>query len=187
MHAHMAPGLEPLPNAGDPSASHGVTTVVMGNCGVGFAPVHPGGEQELIELMEGVEDIPGAALHEGMPWGAWESFPEYMTALEGSPRAIDVGTQIPHGALRAYVMGERGAANEEATPEDIARMAELVRDAIVAGALGFSTSRTLLHRAKDGEPVPGTFASREELFGIGRAVGKQGGPAAHVAIKVVGN
>ncbi|MBV8950804.1 MAG: amidohydrolase family protein, partial [Actinobacteria bacterium] len=147
-----------------PSCWHGVTTLVMGNCGVGFAPVRPGSEEWLIQLMEGVEDIPGTALAEGITWG-WESFPEYLDALERSPRALDVGTQVPHGAVRAYVMGERGARNEPATPDDIAAMAAIVKEGIAAGALGFSTSRTIMHRAVDGEPVPGTFAAEDELFG----------------------
>jgi N-acyl-D-amino-acid deacylase len=129
-----------------PSCWHGVTTIVMGNCGVGFAPVRPGDEDFLIALMEGVEDIPGTALSAGMKWG-WESFPEYLDALERIPHAVDLGTQVPHGAVRAYVMGERGAKNEPATPADIAAMAEIVRAGIEAGALGFSTSRTLVHRA----------------------------------------
>jgi N-acyl-D-aspartate/D-glutamate deacylase len=157
----------------EPSASHGVTTVVMGNCGVGFAPVRPGKEQWLIELMEGVEDIPGTALAEGMTWG-WETFPDYLDALESMPRAIDVGTQVPHGAVRAYVMGERGAKNQPATPDDIDAMAAIVQEAIEAGALGFSTSRTLAHRAIDGEPVPGTYAAEDELFGIGAALQRVG-------------
>ena len=152
-----------------PSSWHGVTTVVMGNCGVGFAPVRPGSQEWLVQLMEGVEDIPGTALTEGITWG-WESFPEYLTALEGMRRVVDVGTQVPHGAVRAYVMGERGSRNEPATPEDIAAMAALVKDGIAAGALGFSTSRTIVHRAVDGEPVPGTFAAEDEIFGIGQAL-----------------
>lgn len=156
-----------------PSSWHGVTTVVMGSCGVGFAPAAPDRHAWLIGLMEGVEDIPGAALTEGIRWG-WESFPEYLDALAGAPRALDVGAQVPHGALRAYVMGDRGAGNEEAGPEDVARMAALVREALAAGALGFSTSRTLLHKAVDGAYVPGTFAGREELFGIGRAMAAAG-------------
>ncbi len=156
-----------------PSSWHGVTTLVMGNCGVGFAPARPDRRGWLIGLMEGVEDIPGTALAEGIKW-EWESFPEYLDAVERMPRAIDVATQVPHGAVRAYVMGERGAKNEKATPDDIARMAELVREGLAAGALGFSTSRTLLHRAIDGEPVPGTFAGDEELLGIGSALGKVG-------------
>ncbi len=156
-----------------PSGWNGVTTVVMGNCGVGFAPVRPGGEDFLIQLMEGVEDIPGTALAEGIQWN-WESFPEYLDAIEAMPRAIDVAAQVPHGAIRVYVMGERGARNEKATPEDIEQMAELVREGLRAGALGFSTSRTILHRAKDGELVPGTNAEDEELLGIGRALGDVG-------------
>ncbi|MCP4435117.1 MAG: amidohydrolase family protein [Actinomycetia bacterium] len=156
-----------------PSCWHGVTTIVMGNCGVGFAPVAEGRQEWLIGLMEGVEDIPGSALSVGIDW-RWESFGEYLDALEGTPRTMDIGTQVPHGAVRAYVMGERGAANEAATPEDITAMADIVRDGIRAGALGFSTSRTLAHRAIDGEPVPGTFAAEDELFGIGEVLGELG-------------
>jgi len=156
-----------------PSCWHGVTTVVMGNCGVGFAPARVAEREDLIGLMEGVEDIPGTALAEGIEW-AWESFPEYLDALASKPRALDVGTQIAHGPVRLYAMGARGAKNEPATPEDVKRMADLVREAIAAGALGFTTSRTIVHRAVDGEPVPGTFAAEEELFGIGRALGELG-------------
>jgi N-acyl-D-aspartate/D-glutamate deacylase len=156
-----------------PSSWHGVTTVVMGNCGVGFAPAAPDKHDWLINLMEGVEDIPGAAMHEGIQWG-WESFPEYLDVLAKAPRAIDFGTQVPHGPLRAYVMGERGAKNDEATPDDIEKMAAIVRDGLKAGALGFSTSRTLLHKSLDGEFVPGTFASRDELFGIAKVLGEVG-------------
>ena len=156
-----------------PSSWHGVTTLVMGNCGVGFAPARPDRHDWLIGLMEGVEDIPGAALAEGIRWD-WETFPEYLDAVARMPRAIDVATQVPHGAVRGYVMGERGAKNEAPTAEDIAQMAEIVREGLAAGALGFSTSRTLLHRAIDGEPVPGTFAGEAELLGIGRALGQVG-------------
>ncbi|MFE3752798.1 amidohydrolase family protein [Nocardia tengchongensis] len=156
-----------------PSCWHGVTTVVMGNCGVGFAPVTPEKRDWLIGLMEGVEDIPGAALSSGIRWD-WESFPQFLDALDRLPLAIDVGTQVPHGAVRGYVMGERGARNEAAAPEDIDLMAKLVREGIEAGALGFSTSRTIVHRAIDGEPVPGTFAAEEELFGIGQALADAG-------------
>ncbi|HEB89871.1 MAG TPA: D-aminoacylase, partial [Deltaproteobacteria bacterium] len=156
-----------------PSSYHGVTTAVMGNCGVGFAPVHPGEEDALIELMEGVEDIPGTALHEGIDW-SWESFPEYLDALGRRHFAMDLGTQVPHGSVRTYVMGERGAQNEPATPDDIDAMAALVKEGVAAGALGFSTSRTLAHRAINGEPVPGTFAADDELFGIGRVLGELG-------------
>jgi N-acyl-D-aspartate/D-glutamate deacylase len=156
-----------------PSCWHGVTTVVMGNCGVGFAPARPDRHQWLIGLMEGVEDIPGTALAEGIRW-EWETFPQYLDALERMPRALDVAAQVPHGAVRAYVMGERGAKNQAPTADEIAAMADIVRDGIAAGALGFSTSRTLLHRAVDGEPVPGTFAAEDELLGIGRALGDLG-------------
>jgi N-acyl-D-aspartate/D-glutamate deacylase len=145
----------------------------MGNCGVGFAPAAPDSHDWLIGLMEGVEDIPGTALAEGIDW-QWESFPEYLDSLSQRRWTVDVGTQIAHGAVRAYVMGERGARNEPATPEDIERMTELVREAIEAGALGFSTSRTIAHTAIDGEPVPGTFAAEDELFGIGAALGELG-------------
>ncbi len=154
-----------------PSGWHGVTTVVMGNCGVGFAPAAPDRHEWLIGLMEGVEDIPGSALSVGIQWG-WESFAEYLDALETTPRALDVGALVPHGAVRAYVMGERGARNEAATSDDIERMAQIVRDALAAGGLGFSSSRTIVHRAIDGEPVPGTFAAEDELLGIARAVGE---------------
>ncbi len=158
----------------EPSSGHGVTTVVMGNCGVGFAPVRPGTEEWLIQLMEGVEDIPGAALSEGIAWG-WESFGDYLDALDDRRWAIDVGTQVPHGAVRAYVMGERGARNEPADADEIASMERIVADAVADGALGASTSRTLAHRAMDGEPVPGTFAAEEELFALGRGLRDGGG------------
>jgi N-acyl-D-amino-acid deacylase len=156
-----------------PSSQHGVTTVVMGNCGVGFAPVKPDQHDFLIALMEGVEDIPGTALHEGIAW-EWETFPQYLDALAKRRWTMDVGTQVPHGAVRTYVMGERGAKNQPATPEDIAAMAKLVKEGVAAGAFGFSTSRTIAHRAIDGEPVPGTFAAEDELFGIGRVLGELG-------------
>ncbi len=156
-----------------PSSSHGVTTVVTGNCGVGFAPASPDRHDWLIGLMEGVEDIPGTALAEGMTWG-WETFPEYLDTLDRRRWTMDVGTQIAHGAVRAYVMGERGARNETATPEDIEAMKQVVKEAVAAGALGFSTSRTLAHLAIDGEAVPGTYAAEDELFGIGSALGELG-------------
>ena len=153
----------------EPSSGHGVTTVVMGNCGVGFAPVKPGQEEWLIQLMEGVEDIPGTALAEGMEWG-WETFPEYLDILDQKDFSIDIGTQVAHGAIRSYVMGERGSNNEPANPQDIAEMRSLVQEAIEAGALGVSTSRVLGHRAMNGEPVPGTFAAEDELYGLGQAL-----------------
>lgn len=156
-----------------PSTWHGVTTVVMGNCGVGFAPAAPDRHDWLIDLMEGVEDIPGSALAEGITWG-WTSFPEYLDVLDGQERMIDVGAQIAHGPLRAFVMGERGAANEPATAEDRDLMAKLVAEALRAGALGFSTSRTPLHRSKAGELVPGTDADEAELSAIAAAMGEVG-------------
>lgn len=152
----------------EPSSNHGVTTVVAGNCGVGFAPVRPGQEEWLISLMEGVEDIPGTALTEGITWG-WETFGEYLDVIGQRELAVDMGTQIAHGAIRAYAMGERGARNEPANPDDIKAMAKLVQEAIESGALGFSSSRTIAHTAMDGEPVPGTFAAEDELFALGRA------------------
>jgi len=154
-----------------PSSWHGVTTIVTGNCGVGFAPARPERREWLIGLMEGVEDIPGTALSEGIEW-EWETFPQYLDALQRRRWTMDVGTQIAHGAVRAYVMGERGARNEPARPDDVAAMRDIVREAVASGALGFSTSRTLAHRAIDGEPVPGTYAAEDELFGIGAALGE---------------
>ncbi len=156
-----------------PSSWHGVTTVVMGNCGVGFAPAKPDKHDWLIGLMEGVEDIPGTALAEGMTWN-WETFPEYLDELERLPRTVDIGTHVPHGAVRAYVMDERGARSDVPTEHEIARMSALVEEGLRAGALGFSTSRTILHKSVDGELVPGTSASKEELIGIGRAMGRVG-------------
>jgi N-acyl-D-amino-acid deacylase len=154
-----------------PSCWHGVTTAVLGNCGVGFAPVAPGSEQWLIELMEGVEDIPGTALSEGIDW-SWETFPEYLDALEAMPRALDVATQLPHAAVRAYVMGER--CQGDATAADLAAMQAIVRDALRAGALGVSTGRTAGHRDVHGEPVPGTYAATEELLALLEAMDEVG-------------
>lgn len=153
----------------NPSSHHGVTTVVMGNCGVGFAPVRPADHDLLVRLMEGVEDIPGIALHEGLSW-QWESFPDYLDYLSRRQFDMDVGAQLPHAALRVYVMGERGANREPASEADIAEMRRLTAEAIKAGALGFSSSRTLNHRSSTGDPTPSLTAELEELVGIGMGV-----------------
>jgi N-acyl-D-aspartate/D-glutamate deacylase len=153
-----------------PSSWHGVTTAVTGNCGVGFAPCRPEDHGTLIRLMEGVEDIPGVVLAEGLPWN-WETFPQFLDALEAKPYDIDFAAQLPHAALRVYVMGQRGADREPATAQDIAAMARIAREAVEAGALGFSTSRTLNHRSSDGKPTPTLTAAEDELLGIARALG----------------
>jgi len=149
-----------------PSSWHGVTTAIMGNCGVGFAPVRPDAHDFLIELMEGVEDIPGVALHEGIDW-KWETFPEYLDVLESKPRTIDIGTHVPHAPIRAYVLGDRCNTDYEPNAEEIAQMAALVREGVEAGALGFSTSRTLLHKDLKGVHMPGTFAGSDEMLALG--------------------
>ena len=156
-----------------PSSWHGVTTVVMGNCGVGFAPVRPDAHDRLISLMEGVEDIPGAVLHEGIDW-TWESFGGYLDALETRPHDIDFCAQLPHGALRLYVMGERAARLEEATEEDAAAMRALATEAMRSGAIGFTTSRTLNHRTATGDPTPSLKASSAELEAIALGVADAG-------------
>ncbi len=156
-----------------PSSWHGVTTAVMGNCGVGFAPVRPDAHPRLISLMEGVEDIPGAVLDEGIDW-TWESFGEYLDAVEQRPHDIDLCAQLPHGALRLYVMGERAARLEEATPEDTAAMRALATEALRAGAIGFSTSRTLNHRTASGDPTPSLRAGTDELEAITLGVADAG-------------
>ena len=157
-----------------PSSWHGVTTIVMGNCGVGFAPVRAHERERLIQLMEGVEDIPGTALHEGIHW-EWESFPEYLDALSRRRFALDVAAQLPHAAVRTYVMGERGADHVQVpNPDEIAAMARLAREAVLAGALGFSTSRTVNHRSSDGRHTPSLTATRDELVGIARGLGEAG-------------
>lgn len=157
-----------------PSSWHGVTTVVMGNCGVGFAPVKPGSEEYLIQLMEGVEDIPGTALHEGIDWN-WETFPEFLDAVEKKELVMDVGAMVGHGPIRGYVMGyERCQGKDDATPQEIAEMSKITTEAINAGALGFSTSRTYLHRDKQGELVPGTEAGQDEMRSLSMAIADAG-------------
>lgn len=156
-----------------PSAWHGVTTAVMGNCGVGFAPVRPADRDKLIALMEGVEDIPAPALHEGLDW-QWESFAEYLAALDRRPRDIDICAQLPHAALRVYVMGERALKLDNATPDDIATMRAMAADAMRAGAFGFSTSRTISHRTLAGDPTPTLRAAEEELLGIAMGLSEAG-------------
>jgi N-acyl-D-aspartate/D-glutamate deacylase len=175
VHSHMD-GQATWDPLCSPAANHGITTLVMGNCGIGFAPCEPNEEAQarLITVVEDVEDIPGAALHEGVEWN-WESFPEYLDAVEKFPRAIDVGAQVPHCAVRTYVMGERGAKNELATPEDVEEMAAIVKEGIKHGALGFTTSRTELHTTGGDQAMPGTFADEAELLGIGKVIGELGG------------
>lgn len=148
-----------------PSSIHGVTTVVIGSCGVGFAPCREGDRDRLISLMEGVEDIPGAALAEGIQWG-WESFPEFMDAIDAIPHTIDLCTQVPHDALRVYVMGDRALAEEPATTDDIAEMQRLLGEALDAGAFGFSTGRSDNHRSSEGLPTPASEAHESELVGL---------------------
>jgi N-acyl-D-amino-acid deacylase len=164
-----------------PSIWHGVTTVVMGNCGVGFAPAAPDRRDWLIGLMEGVEGIPGASLREAIQWD-WQTVGEYLDALDRIPRALDVAAQVPHGAVRAFVMGERGAANEPATDDDIIRMAELVAEGVCAGAVGLSVNRLELHKAVDGREVPGTFAAHKEICALVRAVRMSSGDAVFTTI-----
>src|SRR5947209_507786 len=149
-----------------PSSWHGVTTILFGNCGVGFAPVRREHRAGLIDLMEAIEDIPGTALAEGLNW-EWEGFPEYLDALDRMPRTIDIAAQIPHHPLRVFVMGERGINREAATREDIDRMRHLTEEALLAGAFGFTTSRTYSHKTKSGDLVPAHGREDAELHGIG--------------------
>ena len=157
-----------------PSSWHGVTTTVFGNCGVGFAPIRPGTEEYLINLMQGVEDIPGTVLSEGIDF-CWESFPQYLDVLETMPRVMNIGAQVPHGALRFYVMGERGADHKEVpTSREIDQMGQLLEEGLRAGALGFTTSRTIKHKAADGRPTPSLSAEDPELAGMAQAMLRAG-------------
>ena len=156
-----------------PSSWHGVTTVVMGNCGVGFAPCREEDHDRLVRLMEGVEDIPFPVLTQGLPWN-WKSYPDYLDALATRKFDVDIGSQLPHAALRVFVMGQRGADREPATPEDIAQMRRLAKEAMEAGAIGFGTSRTLNHRSSEGEPIATLTASEEELTAIAMGMADAG-------------
>lgn len=158
-----------------PALNHGITTLVMGNCGIGFAPCKQddAARDQLIAVVEDVEDIPGSALHEGVEW-QWETFPEYLDQLDKLPHALDVAAQVPHCAVRTYVMGDRGTHNKPATGEDVEQMAEIVKQGIEAGALGFTTSRTELHTTRQDEAMPGTYADENELLGIGKVIGELG-------------
>jgi N-acyl-D-aspartate/D-glutamate deacylase len=157
-----------------PSSAHGVTTVVMGNCGVGFAPCRQEDHDVLVDVMAGVEDIPGVVMTDGLPW-TWETFPEYLDALEAGKRDIDVAAYLPHSPLRVYVMGQRGAAREPATAEDLAKMRALAKEAIEVGALGFASSRLTIHKTESGSPIPSYDAAREEIEEIARGVVDAGG------------
>ncbi|OBA75344.1 amidohydrolase [Mycobacterium sp. 1554424.7] len=157
-----------------PSSAHGVTTVVMGNCGVGFAPCRQEDHDVLVDVMAGVEDIPGVVMTDGLPWN-WETFPEYMDALDAGRRDIDVAAYLPHSPLRVYVMGQRGADREPATPEDLAKMRALAKEAIEVGALGFASSRLTIHKTESGSPIPSYDAAREEIEEIARGVVDGGG------------
>ena len=173
IHTHMDAQVSWDPNL-DPSCYNGVTTVVMGNCGVGFAPVRPAERDWLLDLLDAVEDIPSTAMSAGITW-EWETFPEYLDAIDGKPRVMDIATQIPHSPLRCYVMGARGADDIQPNDEELTHMTRLVREAIEAGAVGFSSNRLMAHRTKAGVPTPGSFARYPELEAIARGMSEGGG------------
>jgi N-acyl-D-amino-acid deacylase len=157
-----------------PSSAHGVTTAVMGNCGVGFAPCRPEDHDTLVDLMAGVEDIPGVVMTDGLPW-TWETFPEFLDALDDRPRDIDVATLLPHSPLRVYVMGQRGVDREPATADDLAQLRTLAAEAVEVGALGFASSRLTLHKSESGQPIPSFDAGRDEIEAIARGLKEAGG------------
>jgi N-acyl-D-aspartate/D-glutamate deacylase len=173
LHTHYD-GQVTWDDALEPSATNGITTIVLGNCGVGFAPVRPSDHEQLIDMMEGVEDIPGSALADGMPWGEWESFPEYLDVIAGRRYAANVAAHIAHGPVRYYVMGERAYEDQDATPDEVADMARIVAEAFAAGAAGFSSNRFQAHRSRSGKVVPGTFAAVDELKAIASAINGAG-------------
>jgi N-acyl-D-aspartate/D-glutamate deacylase len=173
LHTHYD-GQVTWDDALEPSATNGITTIVLGNCGVGFAPVRPSDHEQLIDMMEGVEDIPGSALVDGMPWGEWETFGDYLDVLGNRRYAANVAAHIAHGPVRYYVMGERAYDDQDATPEEVEQMARIVGDAFAAGAAGFSSNRFRAHRSRSGKIVPGTFAAVDELKAIAGAVGRAG-------------
>lgn len=172
LHTHYD-GQVSWDDALQPSVNHGVTTAVMGNCGVGFAPCRAEDRDKLIRLMEGVEDIPGTALHEGLDW-KWESFPEYLDALDSKPRTIDIAAMIPHDPLRVFAMGDRAVFNHPADPTDIETMETLVKEAMDAGAIGLSTGRSDFHKSSNGDWTPASEAGKDELEGLARAVAASG-------------
>jgi N-acyl-D-aspartate/D-glutamate deacylase len=173
LHTHYD-GQVTWDDALEPSATNGITTVVLGNCGVGFAPVRPTDHEQLIDMMEGVEDIPGSALSDGMPWGEWETFGDYLDVLDGRRYAANVAAHIAHGPVRYYVMGERAYEDQDATADEVEQMARIVGEAFAAGASGFSSNRFRAHRSRSGKVVPGTFAAVDELKAIAGAVGRAG-------------
>ena len=173
LHTHYD-GQVTWDDALEPSATNGITTIVLGNCGVGFAPVRSTDHDSLIDMMEGVEDIPGSALSVGMPWGEWETFGEYLDVLDSRRYAANVAAHIAHGPVRYYVMGERAYHDQDATPDEVAEMARIVGDAFAAGAAGFSSNRFRAHMSRSGKVVPGTFAAVDELRAIAGAVGEAG-------------
>ncbi len=174
IHTHYD-GQSTWDDALDPSAANGVSTAIGGNCGIGFAPVRSGDVDVLIDFMEGVEDIPGSCLRAGIPWGAWETFPQYLDHLGSRKWSLDIGTQLPHGPLRLYAMGERGGRDVSATADELRTMSDLAREALAAGALGVTTSRTCIHRrASTGDVLPGTYAAEAELDVLASALRDKG-------------